>query len=173
VNATSERPYSNPYRVGVCLGLVLLASFLVAGRGLGAIGAFAGAAAGVTQAVAPAAASNSPVVQRHLAVPGGAWRNWLLVELAGVVLGGGLSAAWGRRLRWAVERGDRISPPERLAVAFGGGAVMGVGALLARGCTSGQALTGGALLSVGSWVFVAAVFVAAYAVSPLLGRVWR
>ena len=33
---------------------------------------------------------------------------------------------------------------------------MGVGAVLARGCTSGQALTGGALLSVGSWLFMAA-----------------
>jgi uncharacterized membrane protein YedE/YeeE len=49
---------------------------------------------------------------------------------------------------------------------------MGLGAVLARGCTSGQALTGGALLSLGSWVFIVAAFGAAYAVAPLLRRLW-
>ena len=49
---------------------------------------------------------------------------------------------------------------------------MGVGAVLARGCTSGQALTGGALLSVGSWIFIGAAFGAAYVVAPLVKRAW-
>ena len=48
----------------------------------------------------------------------------------------------------------------------------GLGAVLARGCTSGQALTGGALLSVGSWIFVLGAFAAAYTVAPLVRRVW-
>ena len=39
------RPYADPYVAGVALGLVLLAAFLLAGRGLGASGAFATAAA--------------------------------------------------------------------------------------------------------------------------------
>ena len=42
--------------------------------------------------------------------------------------------------------------------AIAGGVLMGVGAKLARGCTSGQALTGGALLSAGSWIFIATCF---------------
>jgi uncharacterized membrane protein YedE/YeeE len=50
---------------------------------------------------------------------------------------------------------------------------MGLGAVLARGCTSGQALTGGALLSVGSWLFILTAFVAAYATAPFVRRVWR
>ena len=33
---------------------------------------------------------------------------------------------------------------------------MGIGAKLARGCTSGQALTGGAVLNLGSWAFICA-----------------
>jgi len=49
---------------------------------------------------------------------------------------------------------------------------MGTGAVLARGCTSGQALTGGALLSVGSWLFIAGAFAAAYATAPFLRRAW-
>lgn len=50
---------------------------------------------------------------------------------------------------------------------------MGLGAVLARGCTSGQALTGGALLSVGSWTFMLATFAAAFAVAPFARRLWR
>jgi uncharacterized membrane protein YedE/YeeE len=50
---------------------------------------------------------------------------------------------------------------------------MGLGAVLARGCTSGQALTGGALLSVGAWLFMLAAFAAAYLVSPFLRWSWR
>jgi hypothetical protein len=50
---------------------------------------------------------------------------------------------------------------------------MGIGAKLARGCTSGQALTGGAMLSVGSWLFVAAAFAAGYAAAPLFKRSWK
>ena len=37
-------PYMNPYLAGIGLGLVLLASFVVMGRGLGASGAFSSAA---------------------------------------------------------------------------------------------------------------------------------
>ncbi len=36
---TKSQPYSNPYLVGVGLGLVLLAAFVIMGRGLGASGA--------------------------------------------------------------------------------------------------------------------------------------
>ena len=39
------KPYSNPYVVGVGLGLVLLAAFLIMGRGLGASGAVSTAVA--------------------------------------------------------------------------------------------------------------------------------
>jgi len=57
--------------------------------------------------------------------------------------------------------------------AFAGGTAMGVGAKLARGCTSGLGLTGGATLSVGSWLFIMAAFAGAYAAAPLLRRAWR
>jgi uncharacterized membrane protein YedE/YeeE len=49
---------------------------------------------------------------------------------------------------------------------------MGLGAVLARGCTSGQALTGGALLSVGSWLFMIGAFAAAYLIAPIVRRAW-
>jgi uncharacterized membrane protein YedE/YeeE len=166
------RPYSNPYLAGAGLGLVLLAAYLFAGRGLGASGAFVSVDAGIVQAVAPETARGSALFARHLEGEG-PWRRWLLFEMGGAVLGAAASAALAGRLRREVERGPRISAPSRLAFAFAGGALMAFGAILARGCTSGQALTGGALLAVGSWLFVAAAFAAAFAAAPFLSRLWR
>jgi hypothetical protein len=169
--AARGRPYSNPYLTGVALGLVLLAAFVVMGRGLGASGAFASSAAGVVSSVAPARAQANPYFARYLGGEG-PWLDWLLIEIAGVAIGGFFSALVNRRLRVDIERGPRFSDRARLTTAFFAGGVMGLGAVLARGCTSGQALTGGALLSVGSWLFIAGAFAAAYAVAPLARRAW-
>jgi hypothetical protein len=165
--------YSDPYLSGVALGLVLLAAFVFAGRGLGASGAFAATASGTVAAAAPAYAESNPYFARYLARPGGPWREWLLVEIAGVAIGGLFSAAFARRLAFRVERGHGVAVRSRLVLASAGGMIMGAGAVLARGCTSGQALTGGALLSVGSWAFVLSAFAAGYAVAPAIRRAWR
>ncbi len=66
-----------------------------------------------------------------------------------------------------------MSSGTRLALAFVGGALMAIGAALARGCTSGQALTGGALLNLGSWAFMMMVFAGAYAVAAFVRWQWR
>lgn len=148
------REYANPYAAGVALGAVLLASFVIAGRGLGASGAFRWVAARIVPAT-----------------EGGDL--WLVFEIIGVIAGGFVSAALGGRLRRDVERGPRASSRARLACAFGGGAAMGVGAAIARGCTSGLALTGGALLSVGAWAFMIAMFGVALLLAPLMRWEWR
>jgi len=167
------RPYSDPYVTGACLGLVLLAAFVITGRGLGASGAFATTAAGLTHAIARPAAEANPYFARYLVDDGSPWRDWLLFELGGVALGGFLSAWLAGRLRGEVERGPGAPRRARLVLAFGGGAVMGLGAVLARGCTSGLALTGGALLSVGSWLFMLAAFAGAYLAAPMWRSMWR
>ena len=170
----SPRPYADPYVAGVALGLVLLAAFVIMGRGLGASGAFASTATGVASLVAPERAAQNPYFARYLARGGGAspWRDWLVVEIIGVAIGGALSAWFAGRLRRTVERGPNLSSGSRLAFAFAGGATMALGAVLARGCTSGQALTGGALLSLGSWTFMIGAFAGAYALAPFVRRLW-
>jgi uncharacterized protein len=168
----TPQPYADPYFAGVGLGLVLLGAFVFVGRGLGASGAFASTASEVATVVAPIRAAHSPYFARYLADGVPPWRDWLVIELLGVAIGGGLSAWLAGRMRRSVERGPRISRGARLGSALGGGATMGLGAVLARGCTSGQALTGGALLSLGSWAFILAAFAAAYAFAPLLRRLW-
>jgi uncharacterized membrane protein YedE/YeeE len=169
----TRRPYADPYVAGIGLGVVLLASFVIMGRGLGASGAFVSTAAGVAAIADPARAGESPLFAGYLMADGGPWREWLVFEIAGVFIGAALSALAAGRFAATVERGQGASRAGRLSIAFGGGAVMGLGAVLARGCTSGQALTGGALLSAGSWLFMGGAFAAAYAVAPLLRRAWR
>ena len=170
-NSVAPRPYADPYLAGVALGLVLLGAFVLVGRGLGASGAFATVASTAVNAVSSSTVASKSFFADHLDA-GGVWRDWLVVELAGVCVGAWISARLAGRWRLTVERGPRTSVSGRIVAAAGGGAVMGVGAVLARGCTSGQALTGGALLSVGSWVFIAGAFASAYAVAWLRRGAW-
>ena len=162
--------YASPYAAGAGLGVVLLASYILAGRGIGATGAFAVVAANTLHAATPAVVeSNAWLAER---ATGSIFRDWLVVEIIGVVIGGFISAALAGRLQLGVDRGPRLGIAPRLAIAALGGAIMGFGAVFARGCTSGQALTGGALLSAGSWLFVLGAFSAGYLTMFFARRVW-
>ncbi|MBI3578604.1 MAG: YeeE/YedE family protein, partial [Ignavibacteriales bacterium] len=90
----------------------------------------------------------------------------------GMIVGGLISGALAGRVKRVVDRGPNATERTRFMYALFGGALMGFGSKLARGCTSGQALTGGAVLSVGSWVFMLAVFAGAYAAAYFVRRQW-
>ena len=166
------QPYWNPYVAGVGLGLVLLASFIVMGRGLGASGAVASAITAGLDAVAPSHVANNPTFAEYLKEGTSPLKDWLVFEVLGVFVGGYLSGMLAHRVTRTVEKGPNITTTRRLVFAFIGGMLMGVGAKLARGCTSGQALTGGALLNAGSWAFMLMVFAGAYAFAYLMRRQW-
>jgi uncharacterized membrane protein YedE/YeeE len=167
-------PYSNPYVAGVGLGLVLLAAYVVMGRGLGASGALSSLVAWAVNAVAPAHAQANEFYRGYLeGGVGHPLKEWLVFEVAGVVVGGFLSGLLAGRVARTVDKGPRVSVGARFAFAFGGGALMGIGAKLARGCTSGQALSGGAVLNAGSWAFMMMVFAGAYAMAWAVRRQWR
>ena len=171
--ARRPAPYMNPYLAGVGLGLVLLTAFVVMGRGLGASGAFSSLLAWAVDGVAAAHARGNEFYLGYLENGAGhPLKSWLVFEVLGVPAGGFVSGALAGRLRKTIERGPRISSGGRLALAFAGGTLMGVGAKLARGCTSGQALSGGALLGVGSWAFMMMVFAGAYATAWFVRRQW-
>ena len=167
-------PYASPYLAGVGIGIVLLLSFVLMGRGLGASGAFSSVVTAAVETAAPQHAAGNESYARYLG-DGAAnpLNDWLVFEIIGVVIGGLLSGLFAGRVRWTTEHGPGITSRRRLVHAFAGGAAMGIGAKLARGCTSGLGLTGGAALSVGSWLFVLAAFAGAYAAAPLLRRAWR
>jgi uncharacterized protein len=164
-------PYLNPYLAGIGIGLVLLATFVIMGRGLGASGAFSALLVWVLGHVSPDYVTANPVHSGYWN-DGAPLQVFLVCLMAGTLVGAAVSGWLAHRIALTIEKGPRVSVLARLTLAFIGGAVMAVGAKLAGGCTSGQALTGGALLNVGSWVFMLAVFAGGYAMAWFVRRQW-
>jgi uncharacterized protein len=168
------QPFWNPYMAGIGLGLVLLAAFVIMGRGLGASGAFSSLVSVGMHSVAPDHTTANGFFAEYLGDgTRSPLKDWLVFEVIGVIVGGFVSGLLAHRIKGAVEKGPHIGTGKRLFYAFLGGGLMGFGAKLARGCTSGQALTGGAVLGVGSWAFMLAVFGGGYAVAYFFRRQWK
>ena len=168
----NERAYWNPYVAGVLLGLTLLAALLVAGNGLGATAFPKRTLALAADRVAPEWAETNPAIGGYLEPGTNPLKNWLVIEVIGMGLGGFIGALSAGRFRTTVEKGPRISMTTRLLYAAGGGVIMGFAAALARGCTSGQALSGGATLATGSWIFMLMVFAGGYSLAWTMRRQW-
>lgn len=163
MRSTTRRTYADAGRSGVALGVVLLASFILAGRGLGASGAFAAAAGDMIGRIAPGVTAQDPALADRLPSGVQLLADWSVLEILGVFIGGALSAWLAGRLG----RGNVEPSAARLLRAGAGGALMGLGARLAYGCTSGLALSGGALMSTGAWLFIPIAFGTAMLVTIL------
>ncbi len=184
----------NPYLAGIALGLVLLTSFLVMSKGLGASGAANRLGVAIAGVVAPGHVAANPNLASTKGDKASVLDDWLVFEILGVFIGGAVGAYTAGRFGAKVIRGplirasrtfsppsgekglgDRVggvSIPVRLLFAFSGGILMGLAARAARGCTSGQALSGGAAMSVGAWIFMLSVFAGGYAVAWFVRRQW-
>ncbi|MDX1380859.1 MAG: YeeE/YedE thiosulfate transporter family protein [Xanthomonadales bacterium] len=171
--ATRARPYLNPYLAGTLLGIVLFLAFFVTGNGLGASGGLNRIVVFVQSLVVPEHIDQVPYLLKMAGGGTNPLDNWIVYLTLGTLLGGFVSGLIGRRVKLETNKGPRIGNGTRWVMAFLGGALMGYGARLARGCTSGQALSGGAVLSVGSWAFMFAVFIGAYALAYTLRRFWN
>ena len=138
------RPFWHPLTAGVLLGLVLLATFLITGHGLGASGFFTRVTTALSDWLAPGwTAANAylgPSVQGG-ANPLSGWISW---EVLGVAIGALAGALASGRFSAMIEGGLTTPAGTRLAWAFAGGILVGFGGRLARGCTSGLGLSGGA-----------------------------
>ena len=168
-----EKSYVNPYLAGILLGVVLFSAFFVTGSGLGASGGMNNLVVLAQDTVAPNHVDRTAYL---LGIAGGSKNpldSWTVWMLFGVAIGGLVSGRLNGRLKIETNKGPQISARTRWGMAFLGGAIMGYGARLARGCTSGQALSGGAVLSVGSWAFMFAVFGGAYAVAYFVRKFWN
>jgi len=169
---TGPKAYWNPYVAGVLLGVTLLGAFVLAGQGLGASAFPKRVLAAGANVVAPTWTAANPQFGSYVADGANPLRNWLVVEVVGVFLGGFIGAVSAGRFKSTVEKGPRIGTRGRMTYAFAGGVIMGFAAALARGCTSGQALSGGASLATGSWLFMLMVFAGGYSVAYFVRRQW-
>lgn len=163
------RPFWHPLIAGIALGLVLLLTFLVTGHGLGASGFFTRLTVAASDWLLPDWAANNAYIGRYLRA-GNPLHSWISWEIVGVVIGAAAGSITTGRFRTMVERENGISVMPRLGHAFLGGALVGFGARLARGCTSGLGLSGGGTLAVAGFVFLLGFFMAGLAMSYVLRR---
>jgi len=167
-----EKKYLNPYLAGIALGLTMLLAFVLVGRGLGASGALTRFTYWLTSIIAPEHVNSNTYLAKYAGEGVNPFKNWLVYEVIGVMVGAFISGILAGRLKFTTGKGPNISTKARWIFAFAGGAIMGIGARLAYGCTSGQALTGGATLALGSWAFMFAVFAGGYALAYFVRKQW-
>lgn len=171
--ARVAKPYINPYAAAILLGIVLFLAFFLSGSGLGASGGINRIIVFAEDAVFPEHIDRTPYL---ITMAGGSTNpldSWIVFLTLGTVVGGALSGWRNGRTKLETNRGAGVPIRVRWVMAFIGGGLMGYGARLARGCTSGQALSGGAVLSVGSWLFMFAVFGGAYALAYFVRKLWN
>jgi len=168
----APKPFWSPLSAGIVLGLALLLTFIITGHGLGASGFVTRFAAQANEWVAPTATAENAYFGPFMKA-GNPLMSWITWEVVGVLIGAFLGAKGAGRISVKVERGPSTSSGNRLMYALIGGALVGFGARLARGCTSGVGLSGGATLAVAGFVFLIGFFAAGFAVSFLMRRVWQ
>ncbi|MDA3928268.1 MAG: YeeE/YedE thiosulfate transporter family protein [Prolixibacteraceae bacterium] len=167
------KAYMNPYLAGFLLGLLLLATIYITGRGLGASGALKSVVIQTVQTLAPEHAQNGQYYNEYKAShPEGPMRNWLVFEVIGLVVGAFFSGVMSNRAGLKFERGPRATNTARIIAAIAGGFLFGYGSQLGRGCTSGAALSGMAVMSFGGIITMIAIFGSGYALAYFFRKLW-
>lgn len=167
-----SKKYWNPYFGGVMLGLLLLATFYITGRGLGASGAAKSTVVAITNKVAPEHAKESTYYSRFISDDNHPLNEWLVFEVIGILAGALISGAIAGRLRLKIEHSPKITARRRLALAAFGGLAFGIGSQFGRGCTSGAALSGMATLSLGGFIAMLSIFGTGFALAYFFRKNW-
>lgn len=164
--------YVNPYLGGVMLGVVLLLSFYISGRGLGASGAVKNTVAATVNVIAPKHVEASSYYSQFAGGDRQPMNNWLVYEVIGALAGAFFSGLIFNRLKFKVEHSPKITSRRRLIFALSGGVIFGFGSQLAKGCTSGAALSGMAVLSLGGYITMVAIFGTAFVAAWIFRKNW-
>ncbi len=165
--------YMNPYVGGILLGLLLIATIYISGRGLGASGAIKSVTITAIESTLPAHAENTQYfVDYNKSHSGSPLKSWLVFEVFGVLIGAFLSGLVADRVHFKLDKGPHATNKMRIISAIAGGALFGFGSQLGRGCTSGAALTGMAVMSTGGIITMIAIFGGAYLFAYFFRKLW-
>lgn len=167
----NNRGYWSPYVAGFGLGLTLLATFAIAGWGLGASSAFSLLTGVGLSKVSPEYAESLSYFTQYLNVQS-PLLNWVLFEVGGLFVGAFAGALLSGKFRVHLDKPAGMTRNKRILLAFAGGGLIGFAGRLARGCTSGVALSGGAQLALSGWIFVLAMFIAGFIFAAVFRRLW-
>ncbi len=170
--ANNGTKYLNPYLGGVLLGLLVLLTVYITGRGLGASGAVKDAVVTTARVITPDKVSENPLFSPSAAGHSPLY-SWLVFESIGIFIGGLISGIiFGRVKKFHIEHSPSITGRKRIVYALIGGALFGIGSRFGRGCTSGAALSGSATFSLGGVIVMFAIFGTGYAVARLFRKLW-
>ena len=164
--------YWNPYFGGFLLGLLIIFTFYVTGRGLGASGAMKSSVVTIVNSAAHEHVENNSYYSKFVKEGKSPMNNWLVFETVGVLIGAFISGGLAGRIGWRVQHSPKITRRRRLIFAFSGGILFGIGAQIARGCTSGAALSGMAVLSTGGFITMLAIFGTGYLAAYFFRKNW-
>lgn len=169
----NKERYLNPYLGGVLLGLLVLLTVFITGRGLGASGAIKSAVVTTTSVIAPTHALNNEYDNKFISDDQSPMYNWLVFESFGMLLGALLSGIlFGRVKKFRIDKGPKITNKTRLIAAVIGGALFGFGSQFARGCTSGAALSGSSTFALGGVIALLTIFGSAYLFAWFFRKLW-
>ncbi len=169
---TKKLKYSNPYIMGILLGLVMTTHFMLSGVGIGASAAIMKSVVAIEKVVAQDHVDSIPYLAKQGGGEKNPFDNWIVFVVIGVLTGGLISGALGGRIKKEIIKGPNISNKKRLIFSTIGGIFFGFGSKMAQGCASGQALSGGSVQSVGSWAIMMSMFVGAYGVAYFVRKLW-
>ncbi|WP_231969730.1 YeeE/YedE thiosulfate transporter family protein [Polynucleobacter necessarius] len=138
-------------------GILLLATFVVTGHGLGATGFTTRLTAWVGMYVAPVV-TNANDCLGGMVEEGKPLNAWITWQVIGVALGALTSAFFAHRIQFKMDGARFLGGSKRPWTALCGGVLAGFGARIAAGCTSGLGLSGAAVLSLAGFTFLGTFF---------------
>ncbi|MCG6186623.1 YeeE/YedE family protein [Maribellus maritimus] len=169
----NQPKYINPYLGGVLLGLLIIATVFITGRGLGASGAIKSSVVTTANTISPEGTKENAYMGQFVSDDHSPMYTWLVFESLGVFLGGLLSGIiFGRVKKFRTDHGPKITSRKRLIFALIGGALFGIGSQFGRGCTSGAALSGSATFALGGVIVMFSIFGTGYILAYFFRKLW-